>query len=152
MMRKAITKKDAIAVAYYLAEKISKRRSVDGATAEFSSKWEGKWHETDFSITGKHFHISAGRVKHSDGRIRDAHSDAEGLIHFALYAVKNFPDAHSTIAAWEKNIKDRELVAGTIENKKAQSIFLEFQEGGRWSFKRLRDEVAMAETLGVLAS
>jgi hypothetical protein len=150
--RKVITKKDALAVAYYLAADISKRRSLDGATATFFAKWDGKWKTTDYSISGRNFFIAAGRVKHSDGRIRDAHAEAEGLLNFAIYAVRNFPGSHSFIRQWAQNLRDQLLVAATLESRKARDFYLETPVRKRWSMKTLISDIQCAETLGVLAS
>jgi hypothetical protein len=126
--RKVLTKKEAIQVAYYVAEKLS-AHPIDDVFASSDSELVGSWIRSSFTVETDDFSIAAGRTKHHyDKRIRDNWDDVSGLIYFAIFCAEKFPDIHACVAQWSENLKDLKLVAGTIEDRAVRKLFTDWAE------------------------
>ncbi|MBB4859447.1 hypothetical protein HNO88_002776 [Novosphingobium chloroacetimidivorans] len=120
MGKKVTTRAEAVRVAYFIAEKMGSK-SVDGAKAKFSEKWDGKWRKTTYEIEHPDFSIYATRTKHSrDQRIRDAYNSVDGLLAFAIWAARNFPAS----VTWIDELRDPALVRGTMDARARKEIVL----------------------------
>ncbi|WP_221792216.1 hypothetical protein [Aquisediminimonas sediminicola] len=150
-VRKVLTKKEAEIEAYHIAKYLDGKKiaRIGGLiNFHFSEVWDGKWKDAEYRLWNNDFYISFSRIKHTDGRIRDAYSDTENLIFFALFVVQHFPQPGGVRLQWHNNLMIPELVKGTLE--KAERRFYEHPLGG--SFHDIEESVRHAQTLAKLTS
>lgn len=117
-IRKVITKADAVAEAYYIAQILTKEpdhpANADIRGVWLDEEWKGNWKDTDYLISGPDFEVGASRMKHRDGRIRDASNTLENGLAFALFCVEHFPLRNRSVM-WAERLLDKKLVLGTLD-------------------------------------
>ena len=93
MARKTCTKQEALRIGYYLAGREGEEK-VGIQTVRNKDVWDGKWHHTTFDIQAASWNFYASRIKHHDGRIRNAISFVDGEFDFALWCLDHLPETH----------------------------------------------------------
>lgn len=94
MSAKIINKAEDVRIAWLLTDSLT-ADCARGLFGEELTEWfnecrsHGKWREQRSRIATKYFDIYSTRMKHPDGRIRDAYTDVINLSEFAAWLLRH---------------------------------------------------------------
>ena len=147
-IRKVVTKKDAVAEAFYISSILAEEPTHPAWSATkhvwCDLEWRGKWKVTDYLIEGLDFEISAGRWKHLDGRIRDARSEAMNTLGFAAFCVEHFPNREMS-KVWCERLANEKLVRATLERPLRKWFAMPSSLNARQISEAIRDASILAK-------